>query len=390
MLDQILAITDTTARYWQPFAVTSPGGIDFSGYLCRQESDKLGMLAITELAGQPRLEFIYAMPKIHYPYLKDRDGRPQVTISVPQNIVDARFTKKLDGTAIIFYPLTDAKGEIVEILPRTRLQPILAQSRWGDWNKLLAEVLPDRKPVEQAIRTQRVTLVFELWGYRNPHMITYETPLALTLHTAVRHKKPMSFRLLTDLAQRHGFTVAESLLVAKPDAAGLAEAYRRLQAEMEARNQTAGEGKFLEEGAILVLSTAETAVYYKCKPPTIEEIHWAQGAGIGRTNIDHTLFKMLENGYDFLTGSVEDLKSELESDFEPTEIEYADELIQRVYTEFILEQQQRAWLRQLVDSSGVDVHDLPNLMRYLSQHYAKRQMSWVYGTVKSLYGAAGG
>jgi hypothetical protein len=217
-------------------------------------------------------------------------------------------------------------------------------------------------------------------------MITYDTPLALTLHTAIRHKKPMSFRLLSDLAQRHGFTVIDTVLSAKPDAAGLAEAYRRLQAEMEARNQTAGEGKFLEEGAILVLSTAETAMYYKCKPPTIEEIHWAQGAGIGRTNIDHTLFKMLENGYDFTNGSVEDLKSELLSDFEPTELEIAEELIQRVYTEFILEQQQRAWLRQLVDSSGLAVHDLPNLMRYLSQHYPKRQMSWVYGTVKSLYG----
>ncbi|MEZ4733781.1 MAG: hypothetical protein R3E79_42340 [Caldilineaceae bacterium] len=43
MLDQILTITNTTAKYWQPFAVTSPGGIAFSGYLCRQESEKLGM-----------------------------------------------------------------------------------------------------------------------------------------------------------------------------------------------------------------------------------------------------------------------------------------------------------------------------------------------------------
>ena len=64
----------------------------------------------------------------------------------------------------------------------------------------------------------------------------------------------------------------------------------------------------------------------------------------------------------------------------------AAELIERVYTDFVLEQQQRQWLKQLVDNSGLDTHDLPNLMRHLSQHYAKRQMSWVYGTVKSLYG----
>ncbi|MEZ4673880.1 MAG: hypothetical protein R2932_06490 [Caldilineaceae bacterium] len=103
MLNQILAITDTAARTWQPFNVTSPGGIPFAGYLCRQESEKLGLLAITEMAGEERLDFVYAMPKIHYPYRKDREGRPEVSISVPINIVDARFTEKLDGTAIIFY-----------------------------------------------------------------------------------------------------------------------------------------------------------------------------------------------------------------------------------------------------------------------------------------------
>lgn len=386
MLDQITLITDSSPRYWQPFEAVSPGGIPFGGYLCRQESEKLGMLAITQLAGESRLEFVYAMPKIHYPYLKDREGRPQVSISVAQNVVDARFTEKLDGTAIIFYGLTDKNGEILEVLPRTRLQPILAPSRWGDWNKLLAEVLPDRSGVEAAVRSQRVTLAFELWGYRNPHMISYDTPLALTLHTAIRHKKPVSHRLLADFAQRYGFDLAKSVAVVEPNADGLAAAYRHLQQEMEARNQAAGADKFLEEGAILVLSTAETAMYYKCKPPTIEEIHWAQGAGIGKYNVEHTLYKMAENGYDFLTGSVADVKQELESDFDADAVINAAELIERVYTDFVLEQQQRQWLKQLVDSSGLDTQDLPTLMRHLSQHYAKRQMSWVYGTVKSLYG----
>ena len=324
--------------------------------------------------------------RIHYPYRKDRDGRPEVSISVPINITDARFTEKLDGTAIIFYGLPDTQGNILEVIPRTRLQPILAPSRWGDWNKLLNEALPDRSGVEEAVRMQRVVLAFELWGYRNPHMITYETPVALTLHTAIRHRKPVSYRLLSDFAARYHFDLVKSVAVLKPDADGLADAYRRMQAEMESRNQAAGEEVFVEEGMILMLSTAETAVYYKCKPPTIEEIHWAQGAGIGKHNIEHTLYKMAENGYDFLMGSVADVKSELEIDFDTDAVVNAAELIERVYQEFVLEQQQRQWLKQLVDDSGLDVHDLPNLMRYLAQHYAKRQMSWVYGTVKSLYG----
>jgi hypothetical protein len=142
-LDQITAITDASARHWQPFDAVSPGGISFSGYLCRQESDKLGMLAVTRLDGQERLEFIPAMPKIHYPYVQDREGRLQVSIPVPINVADARFTVKLDGTAIIFYPLTAPGGAVLEVIPRTRLLPVLAPSRWGDWHGLLAEVLPD-------------------------------------------------------------------------------------------------------------------------------------------------------------------------------------------------------------------------------------------------------
>ncbi|MEZ4673881.1 MAG: hypothetical protein R2932_06495 [Caldilineaceae bacterium] len=272
------------------------------------------------------------------------------------------------------------------MIHRAALQPILTPSRFGDWNKLLDEVLPDRSGVEATVRAQRVVLAFELWGYRNPHMISYATPLALTLHTAIRHRKPVSYRLLSDFAARYGFNLVKSVAVVQPDAEGLAATYRRLQQEMEARNQAAGVDTFVDEGAILMLSTAETATYYKCKPPTIEEIHWAQGAGIGKHNIDHTLYKMAENDYDFLTGSVTDLKSELESDFDADAVVNAAELIARVYQEFVLEQQQRQWLKQLVEASGLDVHDLPNLMRHLSQHYAKRQMSWVYGTVKSLYG----
>jgi hypothetical protein len=386
MLDQIVSITEVSARQWQAFNVVSPGGIPFSGYVCRQESAKLGMLAITEMAGESQLEFVYAMPKIHYPYHQDRDGTVRVVVPVAQNIVDARFTLKLDGTAIIFYPLTDKEGNVLEVIPRTRLQPVLTPSRWGDWNALLADVLPDRTPVEAAVRAQKVTLVFELWGYRNPHLVKYDVPLTLTLHTAVRHKKPVSYRRLLDIASRYGLELIPTVETADPHPDGLARAYRRLQAEMEARNQAAGVDVYLEEGTILMLSTVDTAVYYKCKPPSIEEIHWTADNNVSKANIEQTLYKMLENGYDFDSGSVTDLHEALEVDFEPERIEMAADLIERVYQEFLLELQKKAWLRQLVADSGVAPDDTGALMRYLSQHYPKNQMSWVYNAVQQMFG----
>ena len=387
LLDQIIAITEVSAKHWQPFDATSPGGIPFAGYLCRQESDKLGMLAVTRLGGQERLEFIPAMPKIHYPYIQDREGRLQVSIPVPINIVDARFTVKLDGTAIIFYPLTDVQGQVLEVVARTRLLPMLMPSRWGDWLGLLADVLPNRAPVEAAVREQHVVLVFELWGYRNPHLVRYEQPLALTLHTAIRHRKLLSHQRLADIAQRYGLALAPTLEAAAPDAAGLAVAYRRWQARLETENQAAGQDVFVQEGAILVLSTVETATYWKCKPPSIEEIHWQAGQRISKEIVRQALLKLLENGYDFAAGRVEDVQATLEGDYDPQQVAAEIEMINRTYLDFVIEIQRQAWLRSLVDSSGLNPHDLPALMRYLAPHYPRKEMGWVYATVKTLYGA---
>ncbi len=385
-LDQIVAITDVSAKHWQPFEATSPGGIRFAGYLCRQESDKLGMLAVTSLDDAPRLEFIPAMPKIHYPYVQDRAGHLQVSIPVPLNVVDARFTVKLDGTAIIFYPLAATDGQVLEVVARTRLLPVLMPSRWGDWHGLLADALPDRSPVARAVAEQHVVLVFELWGYRNPHLVRYTQPLALTLHTAIRHRKPTSYQRLADLARRYALDLVPTLEVAEPDAAGLAVAYRRWQTQLEAANQAAGQDVFVQEGAVLMLSTAETATYWKCKPPSIEEIHWQADQHISKEVVRQALLKMLENGYDFANARTEDVQTALEADFDPQLVAGEAGLIERMVLDFVVELQRQAWLRNLVEGSGLNPHDLPAMMRYLSQHYGRKEMGWVYATVKALYG----
>lgn len=391
LLDQITEITQVGAKHWSAFETVSPGGIPFAGYLCRQESDKFGMLAVTEQAGAPRLEFIYAMPKIDYPYIPQQDGSLRVVIDVPPGTVDARFTHKLDGTAIIFYPLTGPDGEILEVIPRTRLQPVLTPSRWGDWNALLAAALPDRSGVEAAVRTERAVLIFELWGNRNAHLIRYDEPLRLTLHTA-RHLdgRLYPFPDVMALAEKYGLEVVKSVAVLTPDAAGLVAAYAQVQAEMEARNQAAGEEVFVDEGVILALSTAQTAVYLKCKPPSIEEIHWQADQHVSKAHIEQALFKLAENNYDFDTGQVADLYEKLESDFDREELEANADLIERIFHDFRAEMRKQATLRDLlrtlIAQENLDPTDLPGLMRHLSKHYARSEMSWVFGVVKSLGG----
>lgn len=386
MLDEIVSITGVSARHWQPFAESSPGGISFGGFLCRHESDMLGALAITSVNGAERLDLVRGMPKIHYPYLRDKEGRPRLAIPLAVNVQEARFTRKLDGNAIIWWGLKDDAGEVAEVIPRTRLQPVLTASRWGDWPALLDEALPDRTGVERAVTDQEVVLAFELWGHHNTHLVSYDVPLRLTLHTAIRHKRIVSHRLLLDFASRYGFDLVESIEVARPDEESLAEAYRRWQAVIEERNRAAGEGVFLDEGAVLVLSTRETATYWKCKPASIEEIHWAEGRHLSRELIIQALHKMAENAYDFGSGTSLDVATALEEDFAPEEVAAEQDLIDRVWLEFKIELERRAWLRGLLDASGLDPRDLPSMMRHLSQHYPKKEMGWVYATVRSLYG----
>ncbi len=386
MLDTIVQISGVSPKHWNDFEATSPGGIPFAGYVCRQESDWLGALAVTRLAEEERLEFIPAMPKIPYPYQRHPDGA-RLVIPVPQGVVDARFNLKLDGTCIIFYPLKAKDGRVLEVLPRTRLQPVLAASRWGDWPARLAQAQPDLEPLKGAVRAQDVVLAFELWGYRNPHLVHYDTPLALTLHTVIRGRKIASYRLLADLAHRYGLNLIPSMEVVAPNVEALTLAYRRWQEEMERRNTAAGAGEFVEEGAILMLSTARTATYFKCKPPSIEEIHFAAEQTINKEIIRQALLKLLEAGHDpGVDNRVEPLLAELEKDFDPVEVTGQRELVERVWQEFLIEQARQEWLKQLVTQSGIDADDRVTLLRHLSAHYPKKEMSWVYSTLKVLYG----
>jgi hypothetical protein len=130
----------------------------------------------------------------------------------------------------------------------------------------------------------------------------------------------------------------------------------------------------------------ETAAYWKCKPPSIEEIHWTVDAHVGKEHVQQALYKLQENGYDFDAGHAEDVYEILAADFDLERIELAADLIGRVYQDFVLELQKRAWLRSLVDESGLDPRDRPALMRYLARHYPRNQMGWVYYTISELYG----
>ena len=93
ILSTITQVTGVGPKHWQPFDEKSPGGVPMSGYVCLQESDYLGALALTAIGGKERFEIIPSMPKIHYPYVEDpREGTVKVVVPLQINVVDVRFT----------------------------------------------------------------------------------------------------------------------------------------------------------------------------------------------------------------------------------------------------------------------------------------------------------
>ena len=69
MLDQIVQITGVSnKKYWNEFDVTTDGGNKIAGWLCREESERLGMLAVTDFRTWPGMDSLVSTIAGSYTY----------------------------------------------------------------------------------------------------------------------------------------------------------------------------------------------------------------------------------------------------------------------------------------------------------------------------------
>lgn len=374
-MDLATSLTGVAAKYWQPFAVTTPGGIPFAGLICLAENAWMGALAIDLVAGEPSFQLERVMPHLGYPYA-DRER----TVRLPPGFTEARFYEKLDGTNLCWYPLRSHDGATLEVVPKTRLRPVAAGSVWGDWPTLLARVAP-QEAIQHAVLETGLNLCFELWGRGNPHLVEYDRDLGLALHTGVTHDRLATPAELDRIAEQYGFERPPCLAVLSGDVTAVTAAYQRLQEEAEARNRAAGSDRYLTEGTVLVLADAGGASYYKCKPPSIEEIHWAPTA-LSRAVVLQALAKLAEGGVELARDDPEPLLAALREEWDARILAGATELVTQVYNEYTdeLERKRALWAR--LDGISLPLADTREVMRYLSEFYPRGQMGWVYAAYR--------
>lgn len=174
-----------------PFSFTSPQKNEVKGYIVKAHSSKLGSLLITSVNGKETLDYVQSMPKLHY--METISGDKNFFTTTIQNRYkikhnDIHILNKEDGTCICFYPLR-LDGEILEIISKTRGQPIIEKGYenketkvFVDFLELVKEMVSENSGYVKLVREMNMSLSCELFGFRNPVGINYEyfkIPLAL-------------------------------------------------------------------------------------------------------------------------------------------------------------------------------------------------------------------
>lgn len=353
---------DLVGNDYNEFCAVDPyNNNELQGYISRHSSDLYGALMITKVNGEKCPQLIYCTPKLQYPF--DRSGHWHF----PSAKRIERY-EKLDGTNIFAYRYHDAKGnEFVSF--KTRLLPFVGNSRFGHFKDMLDSLLTS------ALRTLpftlKLNLSYELWGGRNAHLILYERPLALSLLFGRNGQKvvpPSAISASIETAPFKGIVDQDYVWQ-----------YQEAQRILEQSLSPVDENYLGCEGEVwYLLDESNTWSMLKCKPETIENIHFSAG-GIGREVIRATCRNAFEN-WDIPT--VEQVADLLKEEFAPHDVEKVYYSIKKHLAEELVAKQFRTAVLQDYQALGISIlEDKRTVMRALSAKYKRDDMKRVYSTI---------
>ncbi|MGH7834767.1 MAG: hypothetical protein ACREQK_14060 [Candidatus Binatia bacterium] len=356
------------AKWLQPFDVEDPfNDLPLRGFLCQKPDHRYGALVITHVGEGEIPQLILATPKLHYPFGKDGSFHFPL-------IKRIHLYEKLDGSNVFAYRYQDVDGGWHQTY-KLRLAPTLRNSRWGAFLDMWQELLQRHPTIPQLFEANDCHISFEMYGARNTHLVVYERDLAVAVLFGVRrdasviplHKLNL---LAVPGASRFGEISAGEDAVAK---------YAEIRAQMERRNRPTEDEKLTGiEGTVWYVEEPEGRVtLWKCKPESVEAIHWA--LGINKKAVIATCWNFIETSDDL---SYETLLPMLAEDYEERDIEgfrpHIEECIRHVKHEF--EFKERAL--DAYDKLDVSIHaDKATVMRALSKHFLRAEMKKVYAII---------
>lgn len=258
-----------------------------------RHSSEMGQLEIHFVNGKRSRQILPGMPEIHYTFT---DSHP---FFLPEKACKAAYTKKVDGTAVLFSAI-DLEDGNKAVFARTRGMLPIHDTKWRPLESLLKEALNTdiQYGIEQACLNQKATLVFELYGHKNRHTVKYDFPIALELHTVIKGKNSTQpWSLVKQIAKANNIPIVQEMMSLKaPIEQGmLIKEGDAITSQQETQNM-ASSGEYLHEGVILNIETPTMGYQWKFKPASMEEFHRVARTSICSATVAHTLWKMVDDG----------------------------------------------------------------------------------------------
>jgi len=372
-------------------------GNTLTGSLCRQGDFRYGALVITAVNGAAvPPQVIYGTTKLAYPFTTSSKGEENRDYQrFPAKVISVHAYEKLDGTNILQYSYTDVLGRRY-VTYKTRLSPVLQESRFGNFIALWKEML-EKYPeidVNPIVRSGEYTCSYELYGARNHHTILYEDDLETRLLFAVR-QEDAKLTTPADIMQNIGVPKLQILETCR-NADDLLALYERLRLESNETNRkvNAQRDDPKAEGDAYVIGTEGYVFYvlgtnkdddlpkwypFKCKPEMIEAMHWTTSS-----IPESIILPTIRNSFEHLDiPTVDDIKEMLAEEFTTQQIAKSEIRIGHCL-QIVLEQRTfQVRLRELFE----DIEDKSNtgsIMRALSQHLPREKMNSAFTALEKM------
>lgn len=368
-----MRLLELDEKWLQPFDVVDPfSGLRLEGYLSLKPDHRYGALAVLKVDGREVPQRILATPKLYYPF--DRSGAFHFP---PVREID--IYEKIDGTNVLAYRLRDAENRWY-VTYKLRLHPVLRNGKWGHFLEMWKEILERYPQIPELPVINKCALSFELFGSRNALLMLYETPLDCALLFGVDGGG--RYRSIDEL-DCGGVPVPAHLgrLKAGEDPVAV---YGRIREKLQATIQSRDDDRLSgQEGAVWYVTTTKMErVLFKCKPESVESIHWK--GGINKTAVMATCWNLLESE-DLL--HYEMLERLLLEEYTQGEIDAFKEHIDACMDAVNEEVRFRDRVLEAYDKIGIKLsQDKASVMRKLSGQFPRALMKKVY-TLISRYGS---
>jgi hypothetical protein len=371
-VDKAKELLELAENWLEPFDVTDPfSNLRLEGYLSLKPDYRYGALALLKVGGNEAPQRILATPKLHYPF--DRAG----AFHFP-SIKQIDIYEKIDGTNIFGYQFEDSQNNL-HLTYKLRLHPVLRNGKWGNFLDLWKEMLERYPRIPELPVRNKCSLSFELFGSRNAHLMMYDTPLDCALLFGL---EPNGRYISIDEIDSLGVPVPTHFGRLKAGDDPVA-AYRQIREKLQASIQSQDDEKLRGyEGAVWYITTANMErVLFKCKPESVEAIHWK--GGINKTAVMATCWNLLETEDILEYGKLERLLLE---EYSQAEIDAFREHIATCIADVSDELNFRNLVLQAYNKIGIKLaEDKATVMRKLSTEFPRSLMKKAF-TLISRYG----